>query len=165
MERNSKINWFLVIVGLLVLSSFIILPPLFRLIDNYNNDLDGDNRVPQIKNSWVCTLKLQYSDYEVLDQVTIYNDNDLINVLARNVNKKYKNAIDIDMTEYENKKNNYGIVKGFYYNYAASVLELKEEYRFTVSEIEGYDFVDGLMITNSLGIIKNDLITKGYICD
>lgn len=184
-DNNVKIgmsgfNWFLSIIGILVLSSFIVLPPLFRILLP-----EKEKEEPFIDKIVIKTMKCSIKNYLVEnhalnDEIIFKYYQDQMRSYSRTSENVYTDidAFDADRQYYGKLSTAFSILEGVEYDATPDNVNLtiliNEKYDFgsfsprTVSipgEEESIDLDSDYKLGESVNKIKEDLIALGYTCE
>ena len=176
----SPFNWFLSIVGILILLSFIVLPPVFRLVFP-----KPEEEAPFVDTIVIKTLKCSVNNRLVEEHVendiiTFKYYQDQMRSYSRTKENVYTDieSFDTDRQKYGRLSTAYSILEGVEYDASPDnvnlTISIKEKYDFglfsprTVSipgEEETIDLDSEYKLGESVDKIKNNLIELGYTCE
>ena len=174
----TPMNWVLSILGILLLSCLIILPPVFRVVFKEEEKEDFQTEITIEK--LICEKKNIVSEQYTEDSVlTFYYYNDNIRTYSKNTNRTYN-----DQILYENDKQQFGryvtafsLLSGYVYSIDPDdeefVININEEYDLglfnsTIITLPGDS--EEVTVTStyskedSMNQIKTDLTNNGYTC-
>lgn len=182
-NNNKKVgitlkNWILSILGIIILSTFVILPPVFRLVFK-DKPIEKPNKVYPMLTTTCVKNNINSSDNTNSITVTLNYRNSQLKNYSKVTEKVYEEPSD-----YEKFKKDYGrlvtsskIIDGFDYkldlNDDDSILLITEDYNlgtFVTTAVvlpgdsKSTPIESEYVFDQSITVIKQKLTTNGYVC-
>lgn len=132
----STMNWILCILGIVFFSSFIILPPIFRVV--FKEEAPSTPPVvEQTEKAFSCFKELEDIEGYKSYQYTIRGVNNVLNMVAYTENFKYQALPEGASLECDSLNSMYTGFDGMYYNCQILENEKTTDIRITPSTYQG----------------------------
>jgi len=195
MNENKKVglttlNWFLSISGIIILSLFIILPPVFRTVFKEEVIIEENEPVEEkepVQNNGIddtnylkvtCTKQNPLVDYNETSQIILSHENNALRILTINSNRTYLNTKESESAYTDSKllcssnKDVLSSISGFNYNCDITDTNINEtiKYDLAVFEVNNLPtdklnlFSPNYTLNQDITVIQNLLINDGYTC-
>lgn len=178
----TPINWFLSILGIILLSCIIILPPVFRIVFKVEAEEEINEIPDEVIIEKLTCVKDKISSVGHTEDIT-YNfdfNNNKVQVYSKKTVSRYSDYIqyDADKQTFGRYTGAFNILSGYKYlmepddvNY---ILTVTEDYDLTTfknttitipGDTEETKVTSIYQITDTMDQIKNTLINSGYNCE
>jgi len=159
MNENKKVglttlNWFLSISGIIILSLFIILPPVFRTVFKEEVIIEENEPVEEkepVQNNGIddtnylkvtCTKQNPLVDYNETSQIILSHENNALRILTINSNRTYLNTKESESAYTDSKllcssnKDVLSSISGFNYNCDITDTNINETIKYDLAVFE-----------------------------
>ena len=174
----TTMNWILSILGILVLSCFIILPPVFRVV--FKEEVKEEIPEEIIIKTLICEKNNIITDQYIENSIfTFHYFNDRIRIYSKESNRTYNDSVI-----YANDKQQFGryvaafsILSGYGYSIDPDddhyIIKINEKYDLglfqpTVITVPGDTLATSIdstyTLNDSVSNIQHQLVNDGYIC-
>lgn len=159
----STMNWVLSILGIMFFSSFIILPPIFRLVFKEEEILPPI--VEQVERSFSCSREEEGEEGVNSYQYSVQGVNDSLNVVAYTEKNSQILSFGEGISECDTLNSIYSNSQGMYYLCQEADQNKQVDVRITVSIYQGSVPTFILSYQNeTFTTYRDKLIQSGFAC-
>lgn len=175
----TTINWVLSIFGIIILTSFIVLPPVFRTFLQEEKEIIPEPQISPILTTTCIKDQINYDNYIDKEIYTFKHQDNQILEYSKGINRTYK-----DPLVYQQEKQSYGVLVTAFsaltgYDYLAtpddnlSRVNIMENYNLktfnpTMIVVPGDEvpisITSNYNLNDSMIAAKQELTTNGYFC-
>lgn len=172
-------NWILSILGIIVLTCFIVLPPVFRIYFPKEKEEIKEPVILPVLTTTCLKEQINSDNYVDNESYTFNHQDNKVLKYSKSVNRTYK-----DPMLYQQEKQSYGVLVTAFsilsgYDYSAtpddnlsqvSIVETYDLKTFNPTMIvvpgdeEPTSITSDYNLNDSIVSIKQELITNGYVC-
>lgn len=167
MEKKRKVgmsgvNWFLSILGIILFSSIIFLPPIFRAVFQ---DKDIDSTVKedfkQVKEMTICSKKNSFVDTEYI----IDSTNDSVDMFAQSLIYHYDKDDDKAFEVCSDEASRYQGIPGVHHGCRIDEGNMIVESRIQISEYNGEEIPVSFDVKEKASVLKSSFLDAGFQCE
>lgn len=167
MEKEPKsglsiLNWILVVGGILLLTSFIVLPPVFRIV--FKEEKPPVKEESQ-KRKVNCMKTTNEEGIDGTYQYFIDVENESINLVSFTKIEKYTQVPEEIINECNTSNQTYASQDGLYYNCQVLENQLTQDARVTRSTYTGPALPFMIDFKQNYSTIKEELTSTGFTCE